>query len=111
MKMRRLDLSDLPRVQQVQREIRCLYVIQEGDDCWFKIGIAGHPVRRLSSLQAGNRRLLRLVAAYAGTDAECCFFEKVALRYFKASAGSEWVCATDLSQITDYLDSFCGVPQ
>lgn len=106
-KLRKLDLAGLPRVQQAQQETRCLYVIQEAEDHYFKIGIAGHPARRLSALQSGNRRKLNLVAAYAGTDAECAFFEKATLKYFKARPGSEWVCVERLDEIIGFLEAFC----
>lgn len=41
-----------------------VYVVQEGDDGPLKIGSACHPLRRLSGLQAGNCRKLRLVEIY-----------------------------------------------
>lgn len=107
----RLQVSELPSVQSVQRHVRCLYVIQEQESSYFKIGIAGHPARRLGALQAGNRRRLHIVAAYAGNDADCAYFEKVTLRYFKATAGSEWIYAERLSNITDFLDAFCEASQ
>jgi T5orf172 domain len=84
-----------------------LYVIQEADDSHFKIGVAGHPARRLSDLQAGNRRRLSVKAAYAGTRANCLYIEKVALKYFRASAGSEWVYAESLPEISEFIDAFC----
>lgn len=106
-RIRKIDVGDLPISQQAQRWDCCLYVIQEADDSHFKIGIAGHPVRRLSSLQAGNRRRLSIVAVYEGTKTNCLYVEKVALKFFRASPGSEWVWTECLPEITEFLDAFC----
>lgn len=48
-----------------------IYFIQEGDDGPIKIGSATDPLQRLSDLQCGNSRPLRLVhVILAGWDAE-----------------------------------------
>jgi hypothetical protein len=106
-RLRKMTVEELPKAQEVQRVLCCLYVIQEADDSHFKIGVAGHPVRRLSDLQAGNRRRLALVSAYAGSKADCLYVEKVALRFFRAPPGSEWVWVENLTEITEFLDAFC----
>jgi hypothetical protein len=107
----RLNLSDLPSQQDVQRHPCCLYVIQEADSPHFKIGIAGHPARRISSLQGGNRQKLSIVAAYTGSRADCLYVERVALKFFKASPQSEWVWVDGLAEITEFLDAFCEVEE
>lgn len=107
-RIQKLTVEDLPKPQEVQKHVCCLYVIQEGDESYFKIGIAGHVLRRQTILQSGNRRRLKLVAAYAGTRANCLFVENVALKFFKASPSSSWVSVECVSDITDFLDAFCG---
>lgn len=102
-----LELSQLPPIQEAQRQECCLYVVQEGGESHFKIGVAFHPARRLSGLQAGNRRRLAIVAAYAGTRANCLYVEKVALKFFRAAPGSEWVWVEHLSEIAEFLNAFC----
>jgi hypothetical protein len=108
-KLRRVDLGDLPPIQTAASATgRYVYVMQEAKHEWkFKLGIAGHPLRRLSGLRGGNFRPLRIVAAYRGSDADCAFVERVALKFFKAPAGTEWVDAK-LSDITEFLDAFMG---
>ncbi len=61
----------------------CLYVIQEVDSGLLKIGVAAHPIRRLSMLQCGNPRVLALREIYAGDRVECrrverCLHQKFA---------------------------------
>lgn len=106
-RVRRIDLSELPAVQETQREACSLYVIQEATESHFKIGVAGHPARRLSDLQAGNRRRLSIVAAYVGTRSNCLYVEKIALKFFRAPPGSEWVYVEGLPEISEFLDAFC----
>ena len=103
-----LKVSDLPSQQEMQRHPRYLYVIWEAGSDHYKLGIASHPTRRLSALQSGNRRKLSIVAVYHGSSVDCAYFEKAALRYFRAAPGSEWVHANSLDEIVSYLDSFCG---
>lgn len=53
-----------------------LYVVQE-DQCGpLRVGIAEHPLRRLSTLQCGNPRVLSLRAIYCGSRADCRRIER-----------------------------------
>lgn len=81
-----------------------LYVIQEGDNGPLKIGIAGHPNRRLGMLQSGNYRRLYLRAVYEGTDTACKQIEHYAHRAFER-AGGEWFYA-DLEDVVKFLSIF-----
>ncbi len=62
-----------------------LYVIQEGESGPLKVGVAGHPVRRLASLQCGNHRKLHLRAVFRGAClGDAAAVEKQALESFKS---------------------------
>lgn len=68
-----------------------LYLIQEGESGPVKVGVANHPMRRLSALQGGNPRPLRLVAVWAGARRHCLAIEgriKQSLRDY--SLVGEW---------------------
>lgn len=104
--LRRIEIEELPTPQQPQIEKRYLYIIGE-DEEHFKIGIASHPLRRLSALQSGNRRKLTIRAAYGGGSAACAYIEKRALKFFKAKIGSEWIRVRDLTEITEFIGAFC----
>lgn len=82
-----------------------VYVVQEESDGPFKVGIAGHPIRRLSTLQCGNYRRLHLIAVYAGTPSVCADTEKRCLRFFGAPKGSEWFYA-DRDRLMSFLDAY-----
>jgi hypothetical protein len=84
-----------------------LYLVQEGDSGPIKVGIAGHPVRRLMMLQTGNPRRLYMRAVYEGTEATCVTVERYVLRYFEC-AGGEWLYA-ELDDLKRVIDAFCGV--
>lgn len=45
-----------------------LYFIQDGDDGPVKIGLSTQPAKRLSYLQVGNPRTLRLIACWPDSD-------------------------------------------
>lgn len=107
-RIRNIAIADLPAIQEPALENCYLYVIQEENSSYFKIGIAGHPGRRLSALRSGNRRKLSLVAAYAGYRSDCLYVERVALRFFSAAPGSEWVVAEDVDAIIAFLNAHCG---
>lgn len=106
-RLHRLMLTGLPSVQAAQVHRRCLYIIQEEATTYFKVGIAGHPLRRLSALQGGNRRKLFIRAAYHGSSNDCAYCERAVLRYFKAQPKSEWFSAEYIDDVTQFLDSFC----
>ncbi len=85
---------------------RCnLYVIEE-EGGPIKVGIAGHPARRLSMLQCGNHRRIHLRAVYCGTAQSCREVERYLLRYFQ-SAGGEWLYA-ELDDVLRVINAFCG---
>lgn len=102
----KIDPASLPGMNDVQFDGCCLYVLEECRGNYFKIGIAGHPVRRLSSLQCGNPRRLEIVAAYRGSRAHCKEIEAIALRFFRAAAGSEWFRSETLTEIKEFLGAF-----
>jgi hypothetical protein len=106
--IKKIDVASLPAQQDAQALGCVLYVIEEAGSGHFKIGIAGHPRRRLSGLQCGNFRKLSLVAAYQGSRAHCRKIELVALRFFRAAPGSEWVWVDSLAEITEFLGAFEG---
>lgn len=72
----------------------------------IKISHAGHPRRRLSSLQASNARKLRIVACYSGSEADCRWLELDTLILFGARPGSEWVKAS-LRSIAYHINALC----
>ena len=102
----KLDITKLPKVQEPHGPHCCLYVLAEDGGENFKIGVAGHPNRRLTALQGGNRRRLTLVLVYAGTRTNCFEIERSTLRFFGAPRHSEWVYAERLEDIERYLNSF-----
>lgn len=104
--IKKIDVSSLPGQQEAQEHGCFLYVIEEADTSHFKIGIAGHPRRRLSGLQCGNFRKLNIVAAYQGSRSRCREVELVALKFFRAAPSSEWVWVESLAEITEFLDAF-----
>jgi hypothetical protein len=69
-----------------------LYVITESGSSRTKIGIAEHPLRRLSTLQCGNSRRLVLSAIFTGDRAECRRIERALLSlYIGLNLGGEWL--------------------
>jgi hypothetical protein len=83
-----------------------LYIIQEKKRGPLKVGIAGHPIRRLSMLQCGNPRKLHLRAVYEGTDEACMFVERWLLEQFEGSRIiGEWIHA-DLDDVLIALLQF-----
>lgn len=105
-RIKKIDVAALPGQQEAQQPGCILYVIEEAGTSHFKIGIAGHPRRRLSGLQCGNFRKLSLVAAYQGSRSNCREVELVALKFFRAAPGSEWVWVESLTEITEFLGAF-----
>lgn len=105
-RIQKLDVAKLPKQQDAGSLQCCLYVIREDESEHFKIGIANHIARRLSSLQGGNRRRLNVVLAYTGTRTHCLEVERTTLNAFNAVPGSEWVYAESVRQIERYMDCF-----
>lgn len=67
-----------------------LYIIQEHDGP-IKIGVAGHPIRRLSGLQSGNSRKLNLISVYAGAAADRIAIEiEFGLKFQEKRLVGEW---------------------
>lgn len=69
-----------------------LYIVQEGGSPLFKVGIAEHPLRRLSCLQCGNSRELLLRAVFCGDRPSCRAVEGALLSKFRRLRG-EWLAA------------------
>lgn len=59
-----------------------VYVITEAESGFTKIGIASHPLRRLSALQCGNPHEIILTAVFCGPREDCLRVEKRVLRIF-----------------------------
>lgn len=83
-----------------------VYLITEEGGLPTKIGVAGHPVRRLSSLQCGNSRRLILVAVYECGRETAIRLERAVMFYFneKMILG-EWIDERS-SVIERFIDSF-----
>jgi hypothetical protein len=81
-----------------------LYLVQEGADGPIKVGIAGHPFRRLSGLQGGNYRRLHMRAIYEGPPGACAQVERYLLKYF-GTVGGEWLRA-ELDDVLKVLSTF-----
>lgn len=86
-----------------------LYLIQEGKTGPVKIGIAGHPYRRLAMLQSGNSRRLHLRFVFEGDMETCVDIEKAVQSFFsKKRLHGEWFkCSVEEACI--FLHSFTDV--
>lgn len=105
MSIKRLEVSEWRKDGEAWGRARTnLYVVQEGDDGPLKVGVAGHPVRRLMMLQTGNHRKLYLRAVYEGHESKCVAVERYILAYFE-SIGGEWFLA-DLNDVIKVIDAF-----
>lgn len=94
-------------VQQPWGDARSrIYVVQEGEKGPFKIGIAGHPRRRLEALQCGNPRLLRLRLVFEGDIDSCVDVEKAAHAFFarKRVLGEWFKCS--IEEISLFLHEY-----
>lgn len=76
-----------------------LYIVQEGGSPLFKVGIAEHPLRRLSCLQCGNSRELLLRAVFVGPRRRCRHVERILLTTFPRIR-NEWLRA-DFSRLIE----------
>lgn len=69
----------------------CLYLIEEVGGP-TKIGVAGHPFRRLSCLQGGNPRWLAIKAIFIGERDDCLVIESGVLkRLAHLVVRGEWI--------------------
>lgn len=92
--------------QQIWEHEYSIYVIQERRKGPVKIGVAGHPFRRLSALQGGNPRVISLRAVYVGTRADCRWIEGAVLFRFSGRAvRGEWL-DVPLEEVLAELDTF-----
>jgi hypothetical protein len=82
-----------------------VYVIEEPESGFCKIGIAEHPLRRWSGLQCGNPRPIVLRAVYSGTRDDCRAVERAVLVNpdFDMMRG-EWLNAP-LAEVIDFIDA------
>lgn len=107
-RIRTIEPTDWKNQNEPWGGARCnIYVIQEGDGGAIKVGVAGHPARRMSALQSGNPRPLFLRAVFSGGPRDCCDVEEYVHRHFTARALGEWFYA-DLSKVTRVLQTFEG---
>lgn len=105
----------MPRLEMLQPEkwlrdkdawtLGCtLYVVEEQHPGPIKVGVAEHPIRRLSSLQCGNPRQLHLRAIYTGLRSNCLWVESAILFRFSGSLlRGEWL-AERLSDVLREID-------
>lgn len=109
--MRRLsaiDKSLWARVQDVWPHECALYVVEEQRPGPVKVGIANHPMRRLSSLQNGNPRQLFLRAVFCGPREDCKWVEgAVHFRFAGSCLRGEWL-AEPLDAILQEISDLCG---
>jgi len=89
-RIRSIHINDWPVAFRGQ--FRHLYVVQENDDGPVKIGIAANAFWRLSELQIGNHRRLRLRAVFEGQDKRHVFEleQRVHARLAEFSISGEW---------------------
>jgi hypothetical protein len=106
-RIRTIKPVDLPKINDASPYQCTLYVVQEGDDCRLKIGVAQHPLRRLCTLQTGNWRTLHLRLLYEGSRAACLEVEARALKYFGCAAKTSWIYA-ELEDVEKFISAFVG---
>ncbi len=81
-----------PRENDVWGGGSCVYVLEEEASGFIKVGICIHPTRRVSALQVGNPRKLKLLALYGGIRRDCLAVERETLHNFRVDAlRGEWV--------------------
>lgn len=88
--------------------IGCVYVITEGTSSRpVKVGVAANPLGRMSELQTGNHRRLRLARAWNMWTRDDAFqLEGRILESFKdRRLSGEWIDCTD-QEIVDFVVSF-----
>lgn len=90
--IREIPQSAWARTQEVWSHGYCLYVIEEQNVGPVKVGVATHPIRRLSTLQCGNPRHLYLRHIFCGTREDCRFIEGAVHFHFSGSIlRGEWI--------------------
>lgn len=83
-----------------------IYLIEEQRPGPVKVGIAEHPIRRLSTLQCGNCRHLYLRAVFAGDRKDCAFVEgAIKFRFMGSILRGEWI-AEPLAAVLAELEVF-----
>lgn len=83
-----------------------LYLIQEGKRGAVKVGIAGHPMRRLGTLQCGNPRQLHLRCVFEGEPNDCVAIEVATKKFFQTrSVRGEWIRAP-IEEMHQFIRSF-----
>jgi hypothetical protein len=83
-----------------------LYVLQERRQGPVKVGIAEHPIRRLSALQGGNPRRISMRAIYVGSREDCRFIEGAILfRFSGRGLIGEWL-DVPLAEVLSEISSF-----
>lgn len=86
-----------------------LYVIQERRKGPVKVGIAEHPIRRLSALQGGNPRSISLRAIFVGSREDCRFVEGAILfRFSGRGLVGEWLDVR-LDEVLAEVSPFEGI--
>jgi hypothetical protein len=87
-----------------------VYVVQERRSGPIKIGIASHPLQRLTALQSGNPRKLTLRAVFCGNREDCKAVEKYILQVFSSfSVLGEWL-SCDLMTVLNEISKFAVQP-
>lgn len=106
--IRAVEPSSWPKDNEIAPWKCSIYVLRELGYKNFKIGIARHPVRRLSTLQCGNPRKLEIICVYEGSRSTCKEVERIARQFFKIRKGTEWFFEDDHERIIEFLNSFAS---
>lgn len=86
---------------KIRGSFRHLYVVQEGDDGPVKVGIAANAFWRLSELQVGNHRPLKLCAVFEGEDKRdvYAFEQHIHSALSPFAIGGEWFACSPQNAI------------
>jgi len=105
--LRRMNPTEWGRNKDIWDKGCSLYVIEEQHPGPVKVGIAEHPIRRLSILQCGNPRALFLRAIYCGTRADCRWIEgAIHFRFSGSILRGEWM-SESVATVEAELEQFC----
>lgn len=108
--LRRIGPDQWGRNKDVWGKGCSVYIVEEQHPGPVKVGIAEHPIRRLSTLQCGNPRPLFLRAVYCGTRADCRWVEgAIHFRFSGSLLRGEWL-SESVATIEAEIDQFCEEP-
>lgn len=109
--LRRIDQAAWGRNKDIWDKGCSVYLIEEQHPGPVKVGIAEHPIRRLSILQCGNPRQLFLRSVYCGSRDDCKWIEgAIKFRFSSSILRGEWI-AESLATVEAELEYFCERPK